>query len=71
MCHQPPSDSSRQVTVPHPSIVAIRKALAARPPAPLERVLAQAAASRRFISRLETQDRLAFSATHGTASPEH
>jgi|LakMenEpi03Aug12_release.lakeMendotaPanAssembly.Ray.scaffolds.fasta_scaffold1199778_1 hypothetical protein len=35
---------------PDSRIVATRKALAARPPAPLERVLEQAAASRKFIA---------------------
>jgi hypothetical protein len=35
---------------PDPRIIAARKALAARPPAPLERVLEQAAASRKFIA---------------------
>jgi hypothetical protein len=35
---------------PDPRVVAARKALAARPPAPLERVLEQAAASRKFIA---------------------
>jgi hypothetical protein len=35
---------------PDPRDVAARKALAARPPAPLERVLEQAAASRKFIA---------------------
>jgi len=34
---------------PDPRDVAARKALAARPPAPLDRVLIQAAASRLFI----------------------
>jgi len=36
--------------LPDPRDVAARKALAARPPAPLERVLEQAAASRKFIA---------------------
>ena len=35
---------------PDPRVVAARKALAAKPPAPLERVLEQAAASRKFIA---------------------
>jgi hypothetical protein len=35
---------------PDPRIVAARKALAARPPAPLVRVLEQAAASRKFFA---------------------
>jgi hypothetical protein len=35
---------------PDPRDVAARKALAAMPPAPLERVLAQAEASRKFIA---------------------
>jgi len=35
---------------PDPRMVAARKAPAARPPAPLERVLEQAAASRKFIA---------------------
>lgn len=36
--------------MPHPADLAARKALAARPPAPLERVLEQAAASQRAIA---------------------
>lgn len=40
----------RQFPLPHPDDLAARKALAAGPPAPLERVLAQAEASRRFIA---------------------
>jgi len=36
--------------LPDPRDVAARKALAAMPPAPLERVLAQAEASRKFIA---------------------
>ena len=35
--------------LPHPDDVAARKALAAMPPAPLKRVLEQAAAARKFI----------------------
>jgi hypothetical protein len=37
------------VQLPHPADVAARKELAKMPPAPLERVLQQAAASRKFI----------------------
>jgi len=42
---------------PDPRMVAARKAkaLAARPPAPLERVLEQAAASRKFIAEWRTK----------------
>jgi len=36
--------------LPDPRDVAARTALAAKPPAPLERVLEQAAASRKFIA---------------------
>lgn len=38
------------VRLPHPADLAARKALAAMPPAPIERVLQQAAASRKFIA---------------------
>jgi hypothetical protein len=41
---------SRSIPLPHPDVVAARKALAAMPPAPLERILEQAAASRKFIA---------------------
>jgi hypothetical protein len=41
--------SSRAISLPHPTIIAMRKALAAQPPPSLERVLSQAAASRKFI----------------------
>jgi len=46
------ASSSLQVkpSLPHPEDVAARKALAAMPPAPLERVLRQAEASRRWNS---------------------
>jgi hypothetical protein len=39
----------RSNPLPHPTIMAMRKALAAQPPPSLERVLSQAAASRKFI----------------------
>lgn len=39
---------SRSIPLPQPDDVAARKALAAMPPAPLERILQQAAASRRW-----------------------
>jgi hypothetical protein len=61
---------------PDPRIVATRKTLAARPPAPLERVLEQAAASRKFIAdwRAKGLPDLPlpphrFSATRPTAAP--
>jgi hypothetical protein len=41
---------SRKVTLPHPDDLAARKALAQMQPAPIERVLMQAAASRKFIA---------------------
>jgi len=59
-----------------PRDVAARKALAARPPAPLERVLDQAAASRKFIAEWRTKGLPdlplpphRFSATRPTAAP--
>jgi hypothetical protein len=46
-----PDQEMRPIAVrrPHPADLAARKALAAMPPAPIERVLMQAAASRNFI----------------------
>ena len=41
--------SSRTIPLPHPDIIAARKALMAQPPAPLERLLEQAAAAQKFI----------------------
>jgi hypothetical protein len=41
---------SRKVTLPHPDDLAARRALALKQPAPIERVLIQAAASRKFIA---------------------
>ncbi len=45
-----PEKPSRSIPLPHPDDVAARKALATMPPAPLERVLQQAAASRRWTA---------------------
>jgi hypothetical protein len=47
---QPQHPKRRTILLPHPADLAAQKALAQRPPAPLERVLEQAAASRKFIS---------------------
>ena len=47
---QPEQPKPRTILLPHPDDVAARKALAAMPPAPLERVLRQATASRKFIA---------------------
>jgi hypothetical protein len=47
---QPEQPKSRTILLPLPADLAARKALAQRPPAPLERVLEQAAASRKFIA---------------------
>jgi hypothetical protein len=44
---------------PDPRDVAARKALAARPSAPLERILAQAASSRKFIAEWRAKGRSA------------
>ena len=43
-----PENHSRAIPLPHPDDIAARKALAAQAPAPLERILKQAAASRRW-----------------------
>lgn len=53
--HHPDRPSPR-IRLPHPDDLAAREALAAMPPAPLERVLQQAEASRRW-----TADQLRFS----------
>jgi hypothetical protein len=47
---------SRKVTLPHPDDLAARKALALMQPAPIERVLIQAAASRKFIAERLARD---------------
>ena len=47
----------RHVPLPHPDDIAARKALAARPPAPIGRILAQAEASRRFIAEWRANGR--------------
>ena len=45
-----PENPSRTIPLPHPADIAARKALAAMPPASLERVLQQATASRRWTA---------------------
>jgi len=45
-----PGNPSCPIPLPHPDDVAARKALASMPPAPLERVLQQAEASRNWHS---------------------
>ncbi|TAE77096.1 MAG: hypothetical protein EAZ65_00665 [Verrucomicrobia bacterium] len=45
-----PKRPGRDIPLPHPDDIAARKALAAAPPAPLERVLRQAEASRRWYA---------------------
>ncbi|MFU8892699.1 MAG: hypothetical protein ACNA8L_03635 [Luteolibacter sp.] len=47
---QPQHPKTRTILLPHPADLAARNALDQRPPAPLERVLEQAAASRKFIA---------------------
>jgi hypothetical protein len=47
---QPEQPKPRTILLPYPADLAARKALAQRPPAPLERVLEQAASSRKFIA---------------------
>lgn len=45
-----PKRPGRDIPLPHPDDIAAREALAAMPPAPLERVLRQAEASRRWTA---------------------
>jgi hypothetical protein len=46
---------SRKVTLPHPDDLAARRALALMQPAPIGRILIQAAASRKFITELRAK----------------
>lgn len=57
MLTQDQSAQPRPFALPHPADLAARKALAARPPAPIERVLTQAEASRRFIAEWRAHGR--------------
>jgi hypothetical protein len=57
MLTQDQSAQPRPFALPHPADIAARKALAARPPAPIEHVLAQAEASRRFIAEWRANGR--------------